>query len=523
MPLTPVDARLHFCIDKKLLSNDLTSDRPLYILSAYGPGKDAPEQLFGGQPREQSFEELRFRHYELAAAGNEAEAIQEAQLLYSNAEKQIEAALSDLDGAIKYINDAAKKHPNRIDICSATGGRSTPPQQLSGEPLIRNAGFGGDSGFAKPAFGQATKPASTFGQTSFGQAAAPTPAFGQLSAPASSFGQRAFGQPSAPTSAFGQPAFGQTAAPAPAFGQSTSLNQNAPVFGQPSKSTSAPAFGRTFTPLSFGQAQQTANPSVQQLSQQPPQQTGPGLQNNPFGQGSTSGPQAAGPFGQQQISAPSNAFSFTNPAKPSLAFGQSSMTPGNPVAQPTAPQSSSSFGQNSNPQFPSIFGQPSNSHPASNVFGNNNPTRDTSTSQPTGSAFGQPTAQLPAANLGISAQNAMGAAQPSMTTSNHGATITRTFGPGNPGTRRLLSWDGKKVTYIDDEPCIRNAADGGWQRIWFPEGPPTLTEKTQEYPEGYAHDAAARANMEHFLQHGVGSDGLIPEMPPPRNMISWDF
>ncbi|KAI4205271.1 MAG: hypothetical protein LQ350_000593 [Teloschistes chrysophthalmus] len=511
-----------------MVSNDLTADRPLYILSAYGPGKDAPEQLFGGQPREQSFEELRFRHYELAAAGNEAQAIQEAQLLYSNAEKQIETALSDLDGAIKYINDAAKKHPNRNDVCSATGDRSTPLQQLSGAPQTRNAGFGVDSGFAKPAFGQATKPASAFGQPSFGQAAAPTPAFGQRSAPAPSFGQPAFGQPafgqpSGPTSAFGQPAFGQNAAPASAFGQSTSLNQNAPTFGQPSNSTSTPAFGRTSTPLSFGQAQQTTNPSVQQLTQQRPQQTGPGLQNNPFGQGSTSGPQAAGSFGQQQTPAPSNAFPFTNPLKPSLAFGQSSMTPGNPVAQATAPQPSSSFGQNSNPQLPSIFGQPSNSQPASNAFGTNDPSRDTSTSQLTASAFGQPTAQLPAANLGISAQNAMGAAQPSMTTSNHGATITRTFGPGNPGTRKLLSWDGQKVTYIDDEPCIRNATDGGWQRIWFPEGPPTLTEKTQEYPEGYAPDAAARTNMEHFLQHGVGSDGLIPEMPPPRDMINWDF
>ncbi|KAL8640865.1 MAG: hypothetical protein Q9228_002267 [Teloschistes exilis] len=510
-------------IDKKIVSIDLTADRPLYILSAYGPGKDAPEQLFGGQPREQSFEELRFRHYDLAVAGNEAQAIQEAQLLYINAEKQIETALSDLDGAIKYINDAANKHPNRIDICSATGAHSAPLQQLSGEPHIRNAGLGGVSGIAKPAFGQATRPASAFGQTSFGQAAAPTPAFGQLSAPAPSFGQPAFGQPSAPTSAFGQPAFGQTAAPAPAFGQSASLNQNAPTFGQSTSLTSAPAFGQTSSPLPFGQAQQTANPPVQQLSQRPPQQTDPGLQNNPFGQGSTAGPLAVGPFGQQQMPGPSNAFSFTKPAKTSLAFEQSSMTPDNPAAQPTAPQPSSIFGQTSNPQFPSIFGQPSNSQPASNVVGTNTPPRDTSTNQPTASAFGQPTAQLPALNMGISAQNAMRAAQPSMTPSNHGATIPRTFGPGNPGTRKLLSWDGQKVTYIDDEPCIKNAGDGGWQRIWFPEGPPTFTEKTQEYPEGYAPDAAAKRNMEHFLQYGVGSDGLIPEMPPPRDMISWDF
>ncbi|KAI4254779.1 MAG: hypothetical protein LQ352_002904 [Teloschistes flavicans] len=504
-------------IDKKIVSHDLTADRPLYILSAYGPGKDAPEQLFGGQPREQSFEELRFRHYELAVAGNEAQAIQEAQLLYTNAEKQIQTALSDLDGAIKYINDAANHHPNRLDVCGATGHRSTPMQQLSDNPQTRNAAFGGDSGFMKPAFGQATKPASAFGQTSFGQAAAPTPAFGQLSASAPSFGQPAFGQPSAPTSAFGQPAFGQNAAPTPAFGQPASLSQNASIFGQSSNSTSAPAFGQTSTPSPFGQAQQTANPLVQQLSQQP----APGLQNNGFGQGYATGSQTAGPFGQQQSVATSNA--FTNPARPPLAFGQSSMMPDNPAAQPTALQPSSVFGQNSTPQLSSTFGHASDSQPANNLFGTADSARDTSRSQPTASAFGQPTAQLPAAKLGMSAQNVMPAAQPSLTTSKRVSTVMRTFSPGNPGTRKLLSWDGQKVTYIDDEPYIKNAGDGGWQRIWFPEGPPTFTEKTQEYPEGYAPDAAARGNIEFFLQHGVGPNGLIPDMPPPRDMISWNF
>lgn len=46
-------------ITKEAIKTDLADERPTWIMSAYGPGKDAPDQLFGGYPREQSFEELR--------------------------------------------------------------------------------------------------------------------------------------------------------------------------------------------------------------------------------------------------------------------------------------------------------------------------------------------------------------------------------------------------------------------------------------------------------------------------------
>ena len=45
--------------------------RPDWVFSCYGPGRNAPKQLFGGPQREQSFEELRLRHYEAAASGRE--------------------------------------------------------------------------------------------------------------------------------------------------------------------------------------------------------------------------------------------------------------------------------------------------------------------------------------------------------------------------------------------------------------------------------------------------------------------
>jgi nucleoporin NUP42 len=53
----------------------LKSEAPQWILSAYAPGRDAPEQLFGGYPREQSFEEMRLHYLTGKAAGTEQQAV----------------------------------------------------------------------------------------------------------------------------------------------------------------------------------------------------------------------------------------------------------------------------------------------------------------------------------------------------------------------------------------------------------------------------------------------------------------
>jgi hypothetical protein len=53
-------------LTEEIIQRDLTAELPLWILSCYGPGRDAPEQLFGGPQREQSFEEMRM-HYMLGA------------------------------------------------------------------------------------------------------------------------------------------------------------------------------------------------------------------------------------------------------------------------------------------------------------------------------------------------------------------------------------------------------------------------------------------------------------------------
>lgn len=56
---TASDGTNNYKITKDTIKIDLVDERPQWILSSYGPGREAPEQLFGGYPREQSFEEIR--------------------------------------------------------------------------------------------------------------------------------------------------------------------------------------------------------------------------------------------------------------------------------------------------------------------------------------------------------------------------------------------------------------------------------------------------------------------------------
>lgn len=436
----------------------------------------------------------------------------------------MQTALSDLDGAIKYITDAANSHPNRLDICNAKGGGSSQPQQPS---TNLQAGIRGPSG------------SSSFGQPLFGKPAAPA------------FGQSSFGQASAP--AFGKPSVGQAPAPAPAFGQPSGLAQKPTVFGQPSNLNPAPAFGQNRSPSPFGQTQQAAKPFGMQ---QPQQQPAFASQNNAFGQPSSTEPQASSIFGQQPAPGPS--YPLAKAPTITSAFGQPAAAPANLFGQAAVPQASNAFSKTSTPQ------------PASNPFGSKDSTQNLDTfdelkqraapafGQPTAPAstgifakpaaqtvidqlappaatgmFGRPAAQTTAGQAAAPASTgllrkpppramAVGSTAPS-TQAKPGPPTHAKFGQDQRGNRILLSWQGQEVTYIYDDPCMKHPGDGGWQKIWFPEGPPTFTSKTQEYPEGYVLDDAARENFKYFVQHGVGSDGLIPDMPPPRDMISWNF
>lgn len=298
-------------------------------------------------------------------------------------ESQVKAILADIPGAIRYIEDGAKVHPNRIDIAKGNAQTPNTANNLAGtqnaspfgaasavgqkpSPFGQTSTLGGSSAFGRPAFGT-----SGFGQASmpgtgsaFGQASSLTQgsAFGQTSTPgtASGFGQtNALGQKPSPfsTPGFGQSGFGQTAQP----------NANASPFGQPAQ----------------------ANPSP--FAQQAPSNS------SPFGQQSSS---AASPFGQQAANtnpnpfskAPANPFSAAAPAQ-GTAFGKPAF--GQPASMT---QTASPFGQPSNPGQqtlqPSPFGQQTQAQqaPTANPFSTAASTQGSSFGKP---AFGQPSNPSP--------------------------------------------------------------------------------------------------------------------------------
>ncbi|MCJ1289156.1 hypothetical protein MMC34_000688 [Xylographa carneopallida] len=445
-------------LDRELIKTDLSGEKPIWTLSAYGPGRGAPLQLFGGYPREQSFEELRLRYYELASSGNQQQAVQEEQQLVANAEQQIQSALNDINGAIKYIVSGENEHPNRIDICAGRGAPLNQAQAASTNQAAPNAfgqppSFGQPSAPAQPtsAFGQPSafgKPATSFGQPpQLGKPANPfstsTPSFGQpapFGAPSTpAFGQRApLGVP--PTSAFGQPA-SLGAQPTPAFGQPT-------VFGQPA--SSAPAFGQASNPTSFGQPSNLFAKAQAPAFGQPTPSTGFANQPVPaFGGGLGGGGGGSGGFNNSPTPAPTNLFGRPAPPSQPTSFGPTPTNAPSPFSQPA----------------PSAF------HPAA------------------------------ASSLSSTTPSAAGP--------------TRKDASG-----RLLTWHGRPISYVDDEPCFRRA-DGAWEKVWFPDGTPSWS-RAIDVPEGWWTEEVA-AQYRYAQERGEWMGGRVPDVMPKREWVSWDF
>ncbi|KAF2868972.1 hypothetical protein BDV95DRAFT_578023 [Massariosphaeria phaeospora] len=332
-----------FHLTKDDIKADLTDQRPIYPLSCFGPGRDAPRQLIEGRV-EVSPEELRVRYYSQGATGNEAVAQNEEQELHTMMQQQVEAILKDLNGAMKYVEDGADIHPNRVDIAQGKAFPNTPADAPSNQPnsdpfpKASSNSFGNTNQSSASAFGQPST--SAFGQPR------PTP-FGQPSG----LGQTAspFGQPSNPgqtTSAFGQPANpGQSTS---AFGQPSNPGQTTSAFGQTTILGGGGAFGKP---------------------------TMPGSNSNPFGQpaqlgGSAFGqPSAVGSaFGKPSLPGTGSAFGQTGAMGQQSAFGQPPASTAAPAfGQPSAPVATPAFGQSSTPSQTSAFGQPS--APGSNPFG----------------------------------------------------------------------------------------------------------------------------------------------------------
>ncbi|KAG6011575.1 hypothetical protein E4U43_008236 [Claviceps pusilla] len=431
--------------------------------------------------------------------------LNQAQELYQNAQQQMQTALNNIQEAARFVVEAENRHPNRLDICREgtqgapfgqflVGTRPSSTAQAVPQALAVNPFSPASGGTASPfGGGTATQPTpSAFGQPS---------ALGQR---ANTFGAPAFGQPAQPRLGFGQPSaqpqaspFGQASQPTvSAFGQAS---QTASAFGQPSalgakpNPFGAPAFGQPAQPAasaggsSFGQVGQLGGVGVAKPN--------PFAAANAFGQNGQTQHQQSNPFGQQQTQ-------NTNP------FGQPSSQP--PKANP--------FATANNPQ---------QQHQSSNPFAQNPPNGTN------GSAFGQPPPpQQQNNNLFAAARGGQ--------TQQQAPTAAATQGPGTgpyaPGSSKihppihtyatknadgtLAAFKGRPVTYKGDLPGIR-AFDGTWTRIWFPAGPPAYYKDTELPPHEY--DERSRNQWLTFQQTGTFAEGVMPEMPPPRECTLWDF
>jgi len=487
-------------------------------LSAYGPGRAAPAQLFGGPQREQSFEELRLLHYMGIASGNPQQAVQEADRIYQAAEQQMQTALKDVDGAINYIVRAENEHPNRIDICreSQAAGAGSQPNPFGSQGSFQHAQ-------SSNPFGAPSQPAAaqTFGPPTQTAAFGQPPVLGQNPNPFGAAPQLgAFGQPSAlgqkpnpfgaPTPAFGAPT---QLGSGGEFGQPSALGQKPNPFGAPA---AAPAFG---APTQIGGGGSFGQPSA--LGQRPNPFGAPSQQpqENPFGQpsgqnpnplGSQNPPAQPNPFGNPTpapFGAPSPALKnpFAAPPQPTAPnpFGATPATQPNPFGAPSQPTNPNPFGGTpvATPVVSNPFGNPQQSQQAApNPFGNP-PTVPT---PPNANPFGAP----PVTN-GFSSSASLDDPPPPVS-----SYITKDH------NGRLLTFKGKHVIYKDSQPGTQNQ-DGTWAKIWFPDGPPA-PNKTAEAPEE-KYTEEIRNAYEKALRLGGFEGGMIPLVPPKQEWCRWDF
>ncbi|KAH7028809.1 uncharacterized protein B0I36DRAFT_126330 [Microdochium trichocladiopsis] len=544
-------------ITKESIEIDLARERPTWILSCYGPGRDAPEQLFGGPDREQSLEEARL--FVMSQPDPQA-AYGKIQALYQQAEQQMQSAVANLDGAMQFLLAGEAKHPNRHDICKQSVGRQGGYSPDASQPPAPSSNpFGKPAGATTSAFGQPSIGAqpSAFGGGGGGGAIGGTGAFGS-SAPAAA--APAFGQPTAAAAApaFGQPAaFGAKASPwgsasagaavaTPAFGQSS--------FGQPAQSTAGgSAFGQ---PSQIGTTSAFGQPSTL------------GAKPNPFGGGGSS---TQSPFGQPAQTSTTGAFG--QPAQPATtsAFGQPSALgqKPNPFGAQAPAAAPSAFGQ---PAASSPFGQPApaaqgmngvqgaqQQPAASNPFGQPAGGGFASAAAATTSPFGQKpggfgTATTPAANPFGQPQPAAQPSQPAASVaSTPGATGGNPYGPNSQkqhpplesyvtkqSTGQLATFRGQPVGYkfrVGDKymdalpeggtlqqnppaPGIRNQ-DGSWRRVLFPFGAPGYNKDTEpDDPAKYTPQV--KAAYEISAARGM-FEGDMPECPPMREDCVWNF
>ncbi|QSZ31992.1 hypothetical protein DSL72_001561 [Monilinia vaccinii-corymbosi] len=486
-------AHMPFSLDNATIKQDLTAERPQWILSAYGPGRHAPEQLFGGPAREISFEEMRLLHYIAAASGNAQPAIQDAERLWQEADQQIQNALNDLDGAINYIVAADNKHPNRNDLCQQGTSTDQTPWVQRNNPTSGSNGFGAPSQTATLAFGQpSTQSGSVFGQPSsaFG---GPSQSFGAVQQGASgAFGQpSALGQkPSTFCSAFGQPS--QLEQRAGAFGNPSAMGQTANPFGAPSNNSAnagQSGFSNFGTSNAFGQP--NLNPLGDAFSSNP---LPPGLQQsqvNPMAQGTNPLVQA-NPFGQ-----PSSANPFGSNSGSSQPFGAPSLAPKNP------------FGASSSQPMNRMQNQFTNTGSQAQQFGNQQDLGNLNMIAGAPSALGVSDSKMFSPNFRPPPPDANTIEHPP----------AESYIRLSPDGQILASFNGLPVEYKNGEPGTN--INGKWYKIWCPRGYPGPNNTTEL--ENAVFDEKTTTAYLQARHTGAFPGGVMPMIPPKREWCLWNF
>ncbi|KAI1271865.1 hypothetical protein F5Y07DRAFT_403952 [Xylaria sp. FL0933] len=517
----PQDETNPYKITKEAIRLDLANERPTWILSCYGPGKEAPEQLFGGYPREQSLEEVMVH---IRGSPNPQQAIQEVTALHNQAEQQIQTTLGNLDGAVQFVLAGANKHPNRIDICKQNTMAGGSPGIFAVKTGFADNPLASNTTANQNPFSSTTQsnPFGTGGGGAGGGAAAP--AFGQpstLGRPANPFG-------AASTPQFGQPSQMGATAPtgpaAPAFGQPSQMGASAPAFGKPS------AMGQNLSPFA---AAASAGPSPFSQAGQPAP-----TQSSPFAAAAASSTNPTNAFGQ-----PSGASSGTSPfaqvagptASTTSPFGQPAAS--NPFAQAAAPKEVSMDTSASAPAPSNPFGQPSS-------------TNTSSTAQPN-NPFGQPSS---APSTVTSNPFSQAQAAPQTHPSQAPASTAKKPGPYPPGSTKqhppvesyitkgmngqITAFKNQPVVYkwkvhdryqdqppenpsMDQQVPGYRKPDGTWCKILFPDGPPAYNKDTEPDPSQY--DANVKAVYERLAATGRFEGGIMPEVPPMREDCIWTF
>jgi nucleoporin NUP42 len=98
-------------------------------------------------------------------------------------------------------------------------------------------------------------------------------------------------------------------------------------------------------------------------------------------------------------------------------------------------------------------------------------------------------------------------------------------------SKKLVSYRGRRVQYINGNPCYERSDGKGWERIWFPDGgagPDVVAlnnaEKLEEVQgKGEDYTDAIREEFKFLFEEGRFRNGKMPLVPPMREWCIYDF